>query len=75
MSTEKKPNFFVRVGRAISKFFRDYGSEMKKITWAPGDTVRKNTITVVIIVAIFAVGIGVLDFAFSNGITALGQLI
>ncbi len=75
MASEKKPNFFKRVFGAIAKFFRDYGSEMKKVTWAPADVVRKNTILVLIIVVLFAVGIGVLDFAFSNGVTALGELI
>ncbi len=74
MASEKKP-FFKRVFGAIAKFFRDYGSEMKKVTWAPADVVRKNTVLVLIIVVVFAIGIGVLDFAFSNGITALGKLI
>ena len=31
----QKPNFFVRLGRRIAKFFRDYNSERKKITWKP----------------------------------------
>jgi preprotein translocase SecE subunit len=82
MSSEKKPNIFVRIGRAfvqicraIAKFFRDYGSEMKKVTWAPASTVRKNTIIVAVIVAVFAVGIGILDVAFNLGFTWLGKLI
>lgn len=74
MAAEKKPNFFVRAGHAIAKFFRDYGSEMKKITWSPKDDVRKNTIIVVLIAVAFTIGIGVVDLLFSQGIIALGNL-
>ena len=30
---EKKPNFFVRIGKKIGKFFKDVVGEMKKVTW------------------------------------------
>jgi preprotein translocase subunit SecE len=40
----------------------------------PWDQVRKNTIVVIIIVVIVAVAIGLLDFTFSKGIIAIGDM-
>lgn len=72
---EKKPNIFVRMGKRIGKFFRDYGSEMKKVVWMPAKLVRKNTALVVIVVIIVGAVIGLLDYAFSQAIYAIGRLI
>ncbi len=58
----------------VAKFFRALKSEMKKIVWLPWKQVRKNTIVVIIAVIIIAIIIGVLDFAFSNGINVLHDL-
>ena len=58
----------------VAKFFRAIKSEMKKIVWLPWKQVRKNTIVVIIAVIIIAIIIGVLDFAFSNGINVLHGL-
>ncbi len=74
-TTEKKPNFFRRLGARIAKFWRDYRSEMKKVVWMSWPDVRKNAIVVVIAVVVIGAVIGVLDFAFSQAITALGNLI
>ena len=49
-----KPNFFVRLGRRIAKFFRDYSSERKKISWKPWREVCKSALIVVVTVVIFA---------------------
>ena len=59
---------------AVNKFFRDYKSEMGKIVWSSWADVKKNTAVVIIIVAFFAITIGVLDFVFGQGIAALGKL-
>ena len=64
----------VPFGQRISHFFRGYKSELKKIVWSPWKQVRKNTLVVVIIVAVCAVVIGALDIAFSSGIGALTEL-
>ena len=58
----------------VAKFFRALKSEMKKIVWLPWKQVRKNTIVVIIAVIIIAIIIGLLDFAFSNGINVLHDL-
>ena len=58
----------------VGKFFRSLKSETKKVVWLPWNQVRKNSIVVIIIVVIVSVVIGLLDFAFSQGIINLGTL-
>ena len=58
----------------VGKFFRSLKSETKKVVWLPWNQVRKNSIVVIIIVVIISVVIGLLDFAFSQGIINLGAL-
>ena len=48
-----KPNVFVRMGRAMAKFWRDYSSERKKIVWKPWREVCKSAGVVVVSVLIF----------------------
>lgn len=64
---EKKPN-------RIAKFFRDYKSELKKITWCPFKTVKINTALVVVMVVILAIVIALLDLGASSGLIAFGKL-
>ncbi|MCI8388106.1 MAG: preprotein translocase subunit SecE [Clostridiales bacterium] len=59
----------------VGKFFREYKSELKKVVWATPQQTLNNTILVAVSVVITSVCIGVLDFAFSTGLTALGKLI
>ena len=40
---EKKPNIFKRIGKSISKFFRDIKSEINKIVWPTPKNTFKNT--------------------------------
>ena len=61
--------------KKVSKFFKDYKSELKKVTWASKDTVVKHTSVVVAMVVAAGVALVVLDFAFNMGITTLGKLI
>ena len=42
----KKPNFFVRTGRGIAKWFREMKSELKKVVWPTPQQVGKNTLIV-----------------------------
>lgn len=63
---DAKPNFFVRLGRRIAKFFRDYNSERKKITWKPWRDVCKSAGVVVVTVVVFSLAIYAIDSAFGN---------
>ena len=71
---EKKPNIFVRFGRFIQRFFRDYISEMKKVTWMSARDVRKSTILVAVSVVIVGVATLGIDSLFSFIIKWLGSL-
>lgn len=42
----KKPNIFVRMFKAIGKFFRDTLSEVKKVVWPSKKQVLNNTAVV-----------------------------
>ena len=70
----KKPNIFVRMGRAIKKFFRDLISEMHKVVWLSGKETRKQTVIVVVTVIAVSIVIGLVDLGFSQGIRGLSQL-
>lgn len=61
-------NIFVRMGRAIKKFFKDFRGTCKKVIWPDRKTVLKNTLIVFITVLIVGVGIWIVDFAFTRGI-------
>jgi preprotein translocase subunit SecE len=77
--TEKKPapekKKKVSLGQKIGKFLRDYKSELKKVVWASKEQTLNNTILVAVAVIISGLLIGILDFAFSTGLNALGKLI
>lgn len=59
----------------VKKFFSDYKSELKKVTWSSKEDVRRNTITVIVVIAAVAIVIALLDIIFSGGIEALSHLI
>lgn len=61
--------------KKVSKFFKDYKSELKKITWASKNTVVKHTSVVVAMVVVAGVVLVLLDLMFNMGITSLGKLI
>ncbi|WP_088811008.1 MULTISPECIES: preprotein translocase subunit SecE [Listeria] len=56
---------------AISRFFKNVTSEMRKVTWPTRKELTSYTVTVVITVILFAVFFMLLDF----GIEQLIQLI
>lgn len=58
----------------FAKFIRDYRSEIKKIVWPTPKATVKNTQVVLIAIVAVAIAVGILDFAFSKGIFALGTL-
>ena len=55
----------------IKEAWRGFKSETKKIVWPTWKQVFKNTLVVLIIIAVFVVIISLLDYAFSGGIRAL----
>ncbi len=64
-TANKKPNFFVRIGKAISRFFRDTRGEMKKVVWPSRKQVTNNFIVVAVFVVACAIFIFALDFVFN----------
>ena len=65
------PNIFVRMGKAIAKFFKDLKGETKKIVWPSAKSVLKNTGIVIAVVLIIGIGIWVVDWGLSAGIDAV----
>lgn len=70
-----KPNFFVRTGRKIKKFWKEYASELKKVAWMSWKDVKKNTLLVICSIVAFGVAIGVIDLTFGEIITGFAGLI
>ena len=60
-------------GRAKNAW-KGFKSEIKKIVWPTWKQVLKGSAVVVVIVSICAIAIGLLDFAFSQGIAAIVNL-
>lgn len=67
---DDKPSFFTR---AIA-WLKTVRAECKKVTWASWETVRQNSIVVIVVSIISAVCLGVLDYAFNSAILGLSRL-
>ena len=65
-----KPSLWSR----IKSFARSIKSEVKKISWSPWSEVKKNTFVVVVVIAVCAIALAIVDYVFFQGITALGKL-
>ncbi len=61
---EPKPGFFTRMGRSLSKWFRDLRSEVKKVVWPTGKQVVNNTVVVIIAVIVVCAFVALLDGFF-----------
>lgn len=61
-AVEKKPNIFVRMGRGIKRFVKGFFSEGKKIIWADGKTVLKNTGIVLAVIVFIGIFVWLFDF-------------
>ena len=66
----KKPGLFKRLG----KFFRECGSEMKKVTWLSGKETFKSSLIVIVVTVALCVLIGILDTALEFGVIGLRDL-
>lgn len=64
----------IKKGSRITKFFKDYKSEFKKIVW-PGkaDTLRQSGLVIAAIV-VFGIIISLLDTGFSKIMSWLGTI-
>lgn len=69
--SEKKPNFFAKTGKTVSKFIRDIKGEIKKIVWPTPRVVFKNTGVVLVTILI----IGLFIFGLDTGLVSLLGLI
>lgn len=65
--SNKKPN-------KVARWFKDLKGEIKKIFWPDGKTVLKNTLIVIVVVAIAAVVIYLFDFAMSSGLKGIKRV-
>ncbi len=70
-SAKKKPNFFVRAGRGISRWFREMRSELKKVQWPSAKQTVNHTATVIACVVVVGVFIWVFDWLAAGGAKAL----
>lgn len=62
----KKPNLFVRMGKGIKKFVKGFFSEGKKIIWADGKTVLKNTGVVLAVIVFIGIFVWLFDFGIEK---------
>ena len=62
------------VSRA-SAWLRATRAELKKIVWTPKQTVIRNTLLTLVVMAVFGLVIGLLDYAFSSAIVGLSLII
>ena len=69
-----KPSFFTRAGKGTKKFVKDFKGECKKIVWPDAKTVLKSTGIVILVVAIVAIVVGVIDLGLSSGVKGLKNL-
>lgn len=69
--------FFVLPSRREKtlKFFRSLKSECKKVSWYTWKQTWKGTLVVLVTVVALAAAIGLLDLAFSKGISAIDNLL
>ena len=76
VEAENKPQKAKKVKKnsKVKDAWRGFKSEFKKIVWPSWKQVRKNTLVVIVIIAVCAVVIGALDIAFFSGIEALTGL-
>ncbi len=63
-----------KLGQRINKFFKEYWSEIKKVSWySPKDTMKATGIVLVFLI-VAAVAIGLLDFGFTRIIKWLAEI-
>ena len=71
---KKVGNFFVKIVKAIAKFFKDLKGETKKIVWPGRHMVLKSTGIVLAAILVIGAGIWILDFAVSGAVKGLSNI-
>ncbi len=71
MAEVKKENWFTRRWNGLTKWFRGMKSELKKVVWPTWAQVWNNTLVVIVVSVLFAIVIGLIDWAAYEGIKAL----
>ncbi len=74
-SKKAKANIFVRGWRGIQKFWKEYVSELKKVSWMSWKDVKKNTLLVVCAVVAFSIAIGLVDTAFGEIVEGIAGMV
>ena len=63
-----------KLGQRISKFFKEYLSEIKKVSWlSPKDTAKATGIVLVFLI-VAAVAIGIMDLGFTQLVKLLADI-
>ncbi len=70
----KKGNIFVRMGKAIKGFIKDFKGETKKIVWPGAKEVIKSTGVVLLAVLFIGAGIWLVDWLLSLGVDGVMEL-
>ena len=70
----KKPNFFVRTGSRIARWFREMKSELKKVVWPSGKQLVNNTLIVLAAILVVGVIVCLFDYVAGWGIGLLKNL-
>ena len=71
---DKKPNIFVRMGRRLSRWFREMKSELKKVVWPSRKQLVNNTLVALVVMVISAIVIWGFDQIAYLGVQALVAL-
>ena len=71
----KKPEQKAKKKGKVGKFFREFVGEVKKLSWSSPKEIAANSVTVFVVVALFAVLMGVLDAVFGFCFNLLANLV
>ena len=71
----KKKGFFAKIGSLLKRFWKTMKSELKKVTWFSRKQTYTSTLLVLVVMAVAAVVIGLLDVGLSTGLEALANSI
>lgn len=66
MAIKENTNTKISEKRSIAKFFREIKAEVKRITWPSKEDTKKALIAVGVVVLIYIVLVGGLDYIFSS---------
>lgn len=59
----------------LTKFFKDYKSEFKKIVWPSKDDTTKMGVVVLVAIVIASIAIFLLDTGFGSAISFIGNVL